>query len=237
MHLQPEGPHHPGGGGGGGHRQSGHTHLCALQGETNLVAGCAAFPWDCAASLAFVLQASSMPTRVCIRRWPDAPPRPSLATLFNASHPLSCLARCRVASTWVALPRWRRTTSPWTQPRRGTPWPCASRYAPACTACPALPVLPACTALFAFFAKNARGQSAVCVQLEGCHRRPHVPHACPLRTPNCWPAPPPPTLPAHPDHPPTRPFLPPLQSTKPEEASRSYERHFDHRDELISRIS
>lgn len=29
----------------------------------------------------------------------------------------------------------------------------------------------------------------------------------------------------------------PVQSTKPEEASRSYERHFDHTDELVSRIT
>ena len=29
----------------------------------------------------------------------------------------------------------------------------------------------------------------------------------------------------------------PLQSTKPEEASRMYDRHFDHKDELVSRIT
>ena len=28
-----------------------------------------------------------------------------------------------------------------------------------------------------------------------------------------------------------------LQSTKPEEASRMYDRHFDHKDELVSRIT
>lgn len=32
-------------------------------------------------------------------------------------------------------------------------------------------------------------------------------------------------------------MLPVVQATKPEEASRSYERHFDHRDELMSRIT
>jgi hypothetical protein len=33
LHLQPEGPHHPGRGGGGGHCQSGHSHLRPQQGE------------------------------------------------------------------------------------------------------------------------------------------------------------------------------------------------------------
>lgn len=33
LHLQPEGPHHPGCGGCGGHCQSGHTHLCSQPGE------------------------------------------------------------------------------------------------------------------------------------------------------------------------------------------------------------
>ena len=69
-----------------------------------------------------------------------------------------------------------------------------------------------------------------------------------------------PTTPHHhhpPTHPPTHPpclvvgfepnpnsgpprYPPPpplLQATKPEEASRSYERHFDHHDELVSRIT
>ena len=49
-------------------------------------------------------------------------------------------------------------------------------------------------------------------------------------------APPPPTAVLHPACiPRCRTHLP--QATKPEEASRSYERHFDHRDELVSRIT
>ena len=101
----------------------------------------------------------------------------------------------------------------------------------ACTAClPALPactlhcvsVLPACTAcLHCTGSFLAAGQRAVCALLKACHwRRPATPCRL-LRTPTHY----------------TTHVPCPLQSTKPEEASRSYERHFDHRDELVSRIT